>query len=306
MMDPNSSYLLRIKLVGNKRKVRQDLSCYSFTKVVDDDTTNLKDFVESIVNEFPPRYMESAIVQYYDDTSKTLPEVKSDQDLLSMFEKHAQTKVVCMTIAYYNPLEEAPQLVTEWPSDANDVGLRGSQESKFVGVDDGEEDTYLANPLPENEHVGVDDEAIYLGKEPAHSDVIEEDSKEETSYEKEEDSDSCSDFEEEEDLVGKDPLPDYGVNMDYDKDNPPMKVGITYPNTEEFRLALSQHAIKNEFEYNIEKSEPSRYTVYCSRKREDKCPWRIHASTIGDGVTIKVMRRFTYLCFIEFLFNVCN
>jgi hypothetical protein len=66
MMDPNSSYLLRIKLVGNKRKVRQDLSCYSFTKVVDDDTTNLKDFVESIVNEFPPRYMESAIVQYYD------------------------------------------------------------------------------------------------------------------------------------------------------------------------------------------------------------------------------------------------
>jgi hypothetical protein len=45
-MDPNSSYLLRIKLVGNKRKTRQDLGCYSFTKVVDADTTNFKDFVE--------------------------------------------------------------------------------------------------------------------------------------------------------------------------------------------------------------------------------------------------------------------
>jgi hypothetical protein len=114
-----------------------------------------------------------------------------------------------------------------------------------------------------------------------------------------EDSDSCSDFEEE-DLVGKDPLPDYGVNMDYDKDNPPMKVGSTYPNMEEFRLALSHHAIKNEFEYNMQKSEPGRYIAYCSIKHEDKCPWRIHTSTIGDGVTIKVLRRFTYLHFIEF------
>jgi arginine/lysine/ornithine decarboxylase len=114
-MDPNSTYLLRIKLVGNKRKTRQEFSsCYNFTKVVDADTTKFKDFVESIVNEFPPRYKEVAIVQYYDDASKTLPEVKTDQDMLSMFEKHGNTKIVCMTIAYYNPLEEAPQLVTKW------------------------------------------------------------------------------------------------------------------------------------------------------------------------------------------------
>ena len=39
-MDPNSGFLLKIKLVGNKKKGRQDLSCYSFTKVVDADTTN--------------------------------------------------------------------------------------------------------------------------------------------------------------------------------------------------------------------------------------------------------------------------
>jgi hypothetical protein len=91
-------------------------------------------------------------------------------------------------------------------------------------------------------------------------------------------------------LVGKDPLPDYVVNMDYDRDNPPMEVGSTYPNIEEFRLALSQHAIKNEFEYNMKKSEPDRYTTYCSIKREDKCPWRIHASIIGDGVTVKVKK----------------
>lgn len=61
-MDPNSSYLLRIKLIGNKKKTRQDLGCYSFTKVVDVDTTNFKNLVESIVDEFPPRYKELTIV----------------------------------------------------------------------------------------------------------------------------------------------------------------------------------------------------------------------------------------------------
>jgi hypothetical protein len=29
-----------------------------------------------------------------------------------------------------------------------------------------DEDTYLCNQLPQNEHVGVDNEVMYLGKEP--------------------------------------------------------------------------------------------------------------------------------------------
>lgn len=84
-MDPNSSYLLIIKHIGNKKKARQDLGCYSFTKAVDANTTNFKDLVDSIVDEFPPRYKKLTIVQYYDNVSKTLPEVKTDQDLQSMF-----------------------------------------------------------------------------------------------------------------------------------------------------------------------------------------------------------------------------
>ena len=42
----------------------------------------------------------------------------------------------------------------------------------------------------------------------------------------------------------------------YDRDDPPMSVGSLYPNIVQFRLALSQHATKNEFEYNTEKSDP--------------------------------------------------
>jgi hypothetical protein len=248
-MDPNSSFLLKIKLVGNKKKARQDLGCHTFTKVVDVDTTSFRDFVELIVDEFPPRYKEKAIVQYFDDSLQALSEVKTDQDLQLMFDKHVESNVVCMSVVYYDPSEEAPQLVTKWPP--SPLEENRTQENK---QNEENEENYLGNPLPENKHVGVDEETIYLDKEEENSDS-----------EKEEDLNSCSEFEEEPLLIGKDSLPDH-VNVDYDKKNPPMIVGSTYANMEEFKLALAQHAIKNEFEYQWEKSDPSRYRAYCSRK----------------------------------------
>jgi len=65
--------------------------------------------------------------------------------------------------------------------------------------------------------------------------------------------------------------------------------GTTYPNMATFKLALSQHAIKNEFEYRTVKSAPKRFTGICSRENEDKCSWRIHASTTKDKQTIMVI-----------------
>jgi len=53
-MDPNSCYLLKIKLLGNPENSRKDVRCFSSAKVVDCDTTNFKDFVESIVAQYPP------------------------------------------------------------------------------------------------------------------------------------------------------------------------------------------------------------------------------------------------------------
>lgn len=69
-----------------------------------------------------------------------------------------------------------------------------------------------------------------------------------------------------------------------------MTVGTTYRNIEEFKLALAQHAIKNEFEYMIEKSEPSRFRAYCARKVLGNCNWRIHASTTEDMCSIQVKK----------------
>jgi hypothetical protein len=80
----------------------------------------------------------------------------------------------------------------------------------------------------------------------------------------------------------------YGPDVQYDKDDHPMTVGSTYPNMGIFKLALSQHAIKHEFEYNTEKSAPYRYRAYFPRKKKYKCPWRLHASTMEDRSTVMV------------------
>jgi hypothetical protein len=42
----------------------------------------------------------------------------------------------------------------------------------------------------------------------------------------------------------------YSPNVEHDPEDPPMVVGSTYANMETFKLAISQHAIKNQFEFN--------------------------------------------------------
>ena len=93
-------------------------------------------------------------------------------------------------------------------------------------------------------------------------------------------------------------------NVAYDPNDPPMSVGSLYPNISQFRLALFQHAIKNEFEYNTEKSDPERLRAYCSKKEEEGCRWRLHASTYRDGVTIKVIGYSCQLLLLVHRFNI--
>jgi hypothetical protein len=101
-MDPNSTYSLKIRLLGNPKKARKEIKSFCSEKIIDCDLKNYKDLVESIVKEYPPGYLEVAHVQYYDDVLKIFPEENSDQELMSMFEKHSQKKVVEIFIAYYD------------------------------------------------------------------------------------------------------------------------------------------------------------------------------------------------------------
>ena len=109
----DSSFKLEIKLLGNSKTHREDVNCFSFEMVVDSDRTNFNDFVESVVEKYPPGYMEVAHVQYYDEALKTFPKIKSDQDLICMFSKHCKSKVIIMFIVYRGP-SDPYEPVTKW------------------------------------------------------------------------------------------------------------------------------------------------------------------------------------------------
>ncbi|WVZ96491.1 hypothetical protein U9M48_042123 [Paspalum notatum var. saurae] len=86
-----------------------------------------------------------------------------------------------------------------------------------------------------------------------------------------------------------DHIPDEIV-IGYDKENPIIELGTVYPTMKEFRMALRDFAIKNEFSLGTEKSDQKRFRGFC--KSNTECPWRIVANRQDDNRTIKV----TLLC----------
>jgi hypothetical protein len=84
-------------MLGNPKIAIKEIKSFYFEKVINSDLTNYEDLVESVIVQYPPRYLEVTHVHYYDDVQKTYPEIKSDQELLSMFEKHDKTKMVDMS-----------------------------------------------------------------------------------------------------------------------------------------------------------------------------------------------------------------
>jgi hypothetical protein len=78
-------------------------------------------------------------------------------------------------------------------------------------------------------------------------------------------------------------------NVECDIEDPPMVVGSTYSSMATFRLAMSQHEIKHQFEFNIAKSGPQRFRAYCSRRDLGKCPWWLYASTSKGSTTVTII-----------------
>lgn len=82
-----------------------------------------------------------------------------------------------------------------------------------------------------------------------------------------------------------DVIPDEIV-ITYDKDHPKMDLGTMYPSMNEFRLAVRQFAIIEEFDLGTKKSDKKRFRGFCKSSKD--CPWRIVASLQDDNSTIKV------------------
>jgi hypothetical protein len=71
----------------------------------------------------------------------------------------------------------------------------------------------------------------------------------------------------------------------YDPNKPSMDLGTVYPSMEEFRLAVRQYVINEEFELKIVKTCPKKYVADCI---VEGCPWHLIGNRQPDGKTIMV------------------
>ena len=96
------------------------------------------------------------------------------------------------------------------------------------------------------------------------------------------------------DNVPKEPM------FERDRDNPDMSVGTCYPCMTDFRLAVKQHAIVNEFELAIAHSDKQRFRGH---RASLGCPWIIRARTQHDGsVKVFFLCVGIYVLFVAILF----
>ena len=105
-MDENSRFNLEIRIVAPNCRD----SWYGLDKVVDADFTNFKDFVDEVVDIYPPSFGHIVRVFYFRMDTKTNIQVCSDQDLVEMFAKHKASKCCYLTFCYYSPASEPPEL----------------------------------------------------------------------------------------------------------------------------------------------------------------------------------------------------
>jgi hypothetical protein len=84
------------------------------------------------------------------------------------------------------------------------------------------------------------------------------------------------------------------VNILHDVDHPDLKLGTLYLSMKEFRLAVRQYAINEEFELGITKSDRNIYRVYC-KGNDCTCPWKLNGSTRPDS-SVMVL---TFLLFLS-------
>ncbi|KAM0848958.1 hypothetical protein ACQ4PT_054042 [Festuca glaucescens] len=73
----------------------------------------------------------------------------------------------------------------------------------------------------------------------------------------------------------------------HDKNNPRIKVGATFMDSQAFKVTLRQVAIREAWSFDTEYSEPKRFSAKCKDKN---CPWRIHASKIKNTKTFMVKK----------------
>ena len=79
-----------------------------------------------------------------------------------------------------------------------------------------------------------------------------------------------------------------------------MDLGTIYPSMKEFRMAVWEFAINEEFDLGTEKSDPTRFRGFC--KSTGDCPWKINGSKHEGASTVEVK---IFLCSSDLDYLIC-
>ncbi|KAM0897893.1 hypothetical protein ACQ4PT_022267 [Festuca glaucescens] len=266
-------------------------------EIVEGTSTNMKDLLSCIAGtfSFPFCSEDKIFVEYFNCISGKFISVSNDEECMKMYQYFHQNRSGQLVIKHCDS------------SDNVDVPCAPSSPTPYIALPSqpsnphdivAPTDAYLANPHEEYEHVGVDEEDQYsigsagsdsddeIGEKDSDDEIGETDSDDEIGETEIPHNEYVQDSSDDEEWVAEDARPDVVLEIAYDKDNPPMHVGAKYPNIQEFRLAIATYAIKKEFEFKVEKSEPSRFRAYCRRGKH--CAWRIHVGRLDDQETMEV------------------
>ena len=85
----------------------------------------------------------------------------------------------------------------------------------------------------------------------------------------------------------------YFAHTTYDRDNPDINEGSTFPDKDAFRLVIKQYAIKREFQTFVEHSDKSRYRARCA---DSECEWKVHAKKLRGCPTFMVFMHCFHIC----------
>uniref|UniRef100_A0A0A9GRG2 SWIM-type domain-containing protein n=1 Tax=Arundo donax TaxID=35708 RepID=A0A0A9GRG2_ARUDO len=215
---------------------------------------------------------------YWDIEKRGLQCVITDDDLNSVFQKFGRMKLVTFVVEFPIKPTYKSSMTMEQKMEKLPVRRNPNVAPKPINSEDNESEEDEENVDPawmDDEDIFMDDHEVFVSLG-----LRAEDEAARINLEK----DGAGLIDDNAQI----PVDDYAENeplFAIDKENPKIKKGETFPTMEDFRMALRQYAILNEFEVHKVKTDIKRYRAEC---KANGCPWRIVANRLVGQPTIEI------------------
>jgi len=266
---------------------------FSLSWIVDPDCFSMDFIRQSLARSITWGKDQSVVVWFFDKAKGEDCKLSDDIQIRLLFEMYERENKFSLLIGVYDnskifEIDGEPNIyvpICVVPPDpiagkaASATGVAVSEVAATKEADATEPENPFDN---DEEYVGVNDEHIYEEYVPPapptqapNLDEAATSSHFDVPFE-------SNDISAEAEINDEDPE---AVNVLHDPENPVIAKGVLFPDIITFRKAVRHYAIKTGFAFKNLKTDPTRFIASCAH---EGCPWRIHASRLPDGCTIKV------------------